>query len=257
MSTILISRRPIRPLGFTLVELLVVIAIIGTLVALLIPAVQAARATARQAQCMNNLRQLGMAMVSFESSKQRLPGYAQLVKRANDEWVGAEVDSEGKIEIENEDTKAAAWNISWATMILPQMERQDFWDRLVDETVEVGGTGGELEVMPIESFICPSDSDVTSQVGLAALTYSANTGAWDWDAASGNFLYGTNQGRHHRQRHLSESGRIRSQESKRPANADVENTGRSEHHDYALRKHQQELRPHRQQRTVLYLARRH
>ncbi len=193
MTTSITSRRS-RPAGFTLVELLVVIAIIGTLVALLIPAVQAARATARQTQCMNNLKQLGMALINFESSKQRLPGYAQLVKRANNVWAGAVYDApDRRIDIVNATALADAWNISWATMILPNMERQDIWDRLVDVNAVPGGTAGELEIFPVESFVCPADTDATANVELPALTYSANTGAWDRNQ-SGIFLLPPNQG---------------------------------------------------------------
>jgi prepilin-type N-terminal cleavage/methylation domain-containing protein len=69
-----------HPHGFTLVELPVVIAIIGTLVGLLLPAVQAAREAARRSECQNKLRQLGVGLANYESARQQLPngadGYA-------------------------------------------------------------------------------------------------------------------------------------------------------------------------------------
>ena len=72
-----------RRRGFTLVELLVVIAIIGVLVALLLPAIQAARESARLAQCKNNLRQIGLAMLEFESAHGALPAGGW-----GSEWIG-------------------------------------------------------------------------------------------------------------------------------------------------------------------------
>src|SRR4051812_42672359 len=68
-SAILAASRPSFRLAFTLVELLVVIAIVGILVALLLPAVQQAREAARRIQCTNNIKQLGTALLNYESTK--------------------------------------------------------------------------------------------------------------------------------------------------------------------------------------------
>jgi prepilin-type N-terminal cleavage/methylation domain-containing protein/prepilin-type processing-associated H-X9-DG protein len=172
--------------GFTLVELLVVIAIIGTLVALLLPAVMAAKRVAQKTQCANNLRQIGVAIIHFTTNNAggALPGYVQPVPRDNKHFAElANGDLAGDHFQSTSGTDAAASlesRISWAGAILPHIERQDLWDRLVDSKFPADANDISTVVKPIDVFMCPADSDLISTPDNAGLTYVANTGTWDF-----------------------------------------------------------------------------
>src|SRR5262245_20273215 len=103
-----------RRFGFTLVELLVVIAIIGVLVALLLPAVTAARESARRAQCLNNLKQLGLAMLNYHDTMKTLPMGAVYVGSDAAQWTDKA----------STDFRNPGWGATWAILILPQIEQQ-------------------------------------------------------------------------------------------------------------------------------------
>jgi prepilin-type N-terminal cleavage/methylation domain-containing protein/prepilin-type processing-associated H-X9-DG protein len=172
-----------RRSGFTLVELLVVIAIIGVLVALILPAVQAARETARKAQCLDRMANIGKAMVNFSSGKGNLPGYVQPVTRADKTVVsmvfGSTLSTSTYESAPGGPGSKEASLISWAGRILPQLDRNDLWDRLIDPTVN------DDLVRPIDILICPSDQDATSSSENAALSFVVNSGAWDFDETGG------------------------------------------------------------------------
>jgi prepilin-type N-terminal cleavage/methylation domain-containing protein len=130
-----------RQRGFTLVELLVVIAIIGVLVALLLPAVQAAREAARRSQCMNNIRQLAVAALNHESAKEEFPlgrgvGFRQ------------EVQSDGSIK----SVTIEQW--SHLAHILPYAEQTSVHD-VVDFNINSASSPAKL--IQIGFFLCPSD----------------------------------------------------------------------------------------------------
>lgn len=137
-----------RPRGFTLVELLVVIAIIGILVALLLPAVQAAREAARRAACTDNLKQIGLAVQNYQSSKRAFPAAGFY-------------------------SSTEAMSIHFA--ILPFIEQGALFSFY--QTAET-----DARQMPIPTFACPSDPNNKATPDPPytryPITYGFNYGTW-------------------------------------------------------------------------------
>ncbi len=179
MNNVPRHRRPSRPAAgaFTLVELLVVIAIIGILVALLLPAIQAAREAARRSQCTNNLKQIAVALHNYHDIHKTFMTVAGGIQPTA--YLGS----------------CPGWVVStgysWRAMILPQIEQQALYDRMDLSKVTLGcwPAGDSSGAFPrlgdsdpagrpgdaiIPTFMCPSDP--TRQVGTEGPTNYA--GIW-------------------------------------------------------------------------------
>jgi prepilin-type N-terminal cleavage/methylation domain-containing protein/prepilin-type processing-associated H-X9-DG protein len=163
MSKIKLRVRP-RP-AFTLVELLVVIAIIGILVALLLPAIQAARETARRAQCTNHQKQLSLALLEFHDAAKEFPAGR---KGCDGNLVFPECQAA------NAGTDKYGGNLgqsgaSALVFVLPYLEEQALYDQFQVENVSIWGVGGtwfndpqvqQALATQVGGFTCPSDSEL-------------------------------------------------------------------------------------------------
>jgi prepilin-type N-terminal cleavage/methylation domain-containing protein/prepilin-type processing-associated H-X9-DG protein len=160
--------------GFTLIELLVVIAIIAVLIALLLPAVQAAREAARRAQCVNNLKQLGLAAHNYISINNVYPLACMYPAGSNGTGVAGTMPGNG----------GNQWSYGWPIMMAPQLELQSLynaynfcfsiWDPPTGLTTSINSTVAYTQVA---TLLCPSESvrlRVTSP--WATLNYMGNWG---------------------------------------------------------------------------------
>jgi prepilin-type N-terminal cleavage/methylation domain-containing protein/prepilin-type processing-associated H-X9-DG protein len=153
---------PSKKRGFTLVELLVVIAIIGILVALLLPAIQAAREAARRTQCTNKMKQLGLAVLNYESAKKVLP-LAYTPNYSGKQLMGpCSGSNPPSTSFINPDNGLKTHFL--LTFILPYMEQQAIFDSIDlkydwfdNVTTTSKGTKNALATAKdLEDFLCPS-----------------------------------------------------------------------------------------------------
>jgi prepilin-type N-terminal cleavage/methylation domain-containing protein/prepilin-type processing-associated H-X9-DG protein len=170
------SRRP----GFTLIELLVVMTIVAVLAGLLIPAVQKAREAARTTSCVNNLKQIGLALANFEARAQRYPS----------SWKPVAPDADGVIN--GWSSQAQLLPYIEQVSLQTQIDFKQSYENAEKTTVTLAdGTTAPISSIRIPTFLCPSERQDVPRVedGRAVnypLNYVANLGTWFvYDPVSG------------------------------------------------------------------------
>ncbi|MEM7476558.1 MAG: DUF1559 domain-containing protein [Planctomycetota bacterium] len=168
--------------GFTLVELLVVIAIIGILVGLLLPAVQAAREAARRMQCSNNLKQLGLACLNYESAHKRFP--------PNHVWARLNGNNIGN------NNNVEAWG--WTVLIMPFFEQTPLYNQLRVNDNSLAyflrvATPDQFALLQqdISTFRCPSDTEEASAKSFRHWNggEGSRAGGWNrWESGLTNYV---------------------------------------------------------------------
>ena len=157
--------------GFTLVELLVVIAIIGILIALLLPAVQAAREAARRSQCTNNMKQLGLALHNYHDVHQSFPPSGILT---------------GDLRVPPYPPSTASalpYHHTWLVMILPFVEQGPLYDR-TDKRLPIWPQTTIVQTQ-VPVFLCPSNPvlDLGKTRNMSYTNYAACEGYHWWSSA--------------------------------------------------------------------------
>jgi prepilin-type N-terminal cleavage/methylation domain-containing protein len=156
----------VRQNGFTLVELLVVIAIIGILVALLLPAVQAAREAGRRTQCTNHIKQMMLAMHNLESAKKAFPSGGIAPYAAIENYLTDSLNIPKPTNPKGSPLGPKQQGMSWAYQILPYLEEAAAYDLKTTDA---------LQGITISSFHCPSKrgSTIHPVYGTELMDYAA------------------------------------------------------------------------------------
>lgn len=160
------NRKPQRR-GFTLIELLVVISIIAVLAALILPGINAARATARRTQCMSQMRNVSLALQTFATnSNGSLPYLRTTPTAANMGTV--QIDTDG-------DATTPGFGASWAVQLLPYLEAQELFNRITAAAAPLVGNDSPavLANTNLQVYTCPDDPN--ADVG-GKLSFVANAG---------------------------------------------------------------------------------